>query len=360
MFIYIIVFALTTLIAIVIDAFNRDKIKKQQKKRLVNILYVILLVIFVVFVGCRDISVGSDSISYLYKFENAKGVSFEDYILLNLTDPVFYTLTWIIQRITNSVNLYFIIISLLFFATYVFFILKYSTSVGWSIWLLNSLGFTTFAMSTLRQSVAMAFCIIAYMLYVERKKTAWVMMLFAISSHLSAIIFTPMMFVSYFAHNKKPWKLIIVICTIVLAAPSLMKFIMLLEIKDGRYSEATEVGGVGMIIFLIILLVIGFYTYYIKKKGNLPITYYYEYIAIGFAFCSFIISRFDLAAMRLFWYYLSFALVFIPNVLNSMSKPMRAMWMLILGLVTFYYLFYRVMSDPYENSRLLLPYRFFW
>ena len=93
---------------------------------------------------------------------------------------------------------------------------------------------------------------------------------------------------------------------------------------------------------------------------NIPNNYYYEFIAIGLALCSFLVTRFNTAAMRLFWFYLSFSILFIPNVCSAMKRHNKIICLSALGLITFYYLFFRVMDAPYEESRLLLPYKFFW
>lgn len=357
---YIIVFTLSTVIGFIIDSYRKKTVVYTRDKRLVGNLYALLFIIFVVFVGCRGLNVGSDTPAYTSKFYFGEGMPLYEYLLFNkFLDSGFYIFTWSFQKYVGSIHLYFFVISCVFFATYLKFIRKYSSSAGWSIWILNSLGFTTFAMSTLRQSLAMSFCLLAYIYMMEQKRKAWIMLLLAFSFHVTSVIFTPMMFIKKFANDKKPWKLFAILGTTMLAAPIIMRYMMAFSFKDGRYSEATSVGGIGMIVLLLILLLMGFYTYF-PRQGNIPESYYNEFIAIGFALCAFLVTRFNMAAMRLFWFYLSFAIVFIPNVLSRMKKSNRALWMCAIGIVTLYYLCFRVMEDPYAESRLLLPYNFFW
>lgn len=360
MIVYIILFFITTLLGFIIDSYKNKQTLSTNDKRFINNLLALLFFMFVLFVGCRDITVGSDSGAYFSKFQNAEDMPLGEYLLFyRFLDAGFYSFTWLFQRIFGDINLYFFVISCIFFATYLKFMSKYSSSLGWSIWLLNSLGFTTFALSTLRQSLAMSFCLLAYMYMMENKKKAWIMLLLAFSFHVTSVIFTPMMFIKKFTSDKKPWKLIVITGVTMLTAPVIMRYVMLLDFKDGRYSEGTTVGGLGMIVLLLILIMMGIYTYY-PKKENIPNSYYNEFFAVGFALCAFLVTRFNMAAMRLFWFFLSFTIVFIPNALHTMRKQYRSIWMVSLGLVTFYYLCFRVMDDPYAESRLLLPYKFFW
>lgn len=354
---YILIFTLTTLLGLVIDN-SRNSLRTSRNK--VRLCYVLVFLMLIVFVGLRDVSVGSDSAAYEYQFDLAGYSSLSNYLSDKLySDPGFYTFTWLMKKAGVSVNLYFFVISIIFFGVILKFISKHSTSVGWSIWILNSLGFTTFAMSTLRQAMAMAFCLIAYMLWFDRKKLSWLFFIVACTFHLSAIIYTPMMFVDIIFKDKKPWKLVGIILITMLFAPTIMGFMMTVGYKNDRYSEASAVGGIGMIILLLLFVAMGLYTYFPRKKG-IPDKIYYELFAVGLSLCAFLITRFNTSAMRLFWYFLSFTIVFVPNALSRMKPSPKAAWTVGLAIITLYYLCFRVMEAPYEESRLLLPYKFFW
>ena len=360
MIIYIVVFSITTILGLIIDRYRKRPIQRSSDKRAIRILYVIVFFILSFFVGFRDVSVGSDSLQYYSKFQMAEDLSLFEYLVINrFLDAGFYAFTWIIQRVTGSIYAYFFIISCIYFSIYLRFISKYSSSAGWSIWLLNALGFTTFVMSTLRQALAMSFCLLAYIYMMEGKKKAWMSLFLAFSFHITSVVFLPMMFVQKLSNHKKPWGLFIIAAAVMLAAPIIMKYVMLLDIKDGRYSEASAVGGVGMIVFLVLQLFVGAFTYYPRRK-SVPNNYYYEFYATGFALCAFLITRFNTAAMRLFWFFFSFAILFVPNVINTVKKSNKVIWSILFWAVTFYYLFFKVMADPYAESRLLLPYKFFW
>lgn len=356
MIFYFLLFISTTFLGYLI--YEKGEKSQLGQKRGVNTLYFLIFLIYLIFIGCRDVSVGSDTLVYENKFIRAANIPLIPYLSDWLfSDPGFYTFTWLIRRLTNSVNVYFIIISAIYFAVFLEFIRRYAKNPMWGIWLLNSLGFTTFALSTLRQSLAMAFCLLAYMLWQDRKCFAWVFLLLAFAFHSSSVVFLPMMFVGMLLNKKFPWKLALILVLTVIIAPYAMNYLML-NIEDGFY-EQTEVGGMGMIVLLLLLIVLGMYTYFPFKR-NLPITHYYEYVAICFALASFLVTRFNLAAMRLFLYYLAFAVVFVPNMLDSYKKGNRQLLSLLLVLITTYYLVARVMADPYADSRLLLPYKFFW
>ena len=355
MFYYIFVFSLTTILGLVIDKSEKSP---RNKKKQVNFCYLLVFIVLALFVGLRDVSVGSDSTAYEYKFELAANAPLQVYLRdYFYSDPGFYAFTWLLKHIGLSVNAYFLVISVIYFGVFIKFIKTYSSSALLSIWLLSALGFTTFALSTLRQSLAMAFCLLAYMLWNDKKRYAWLSLVLAFLFHNSSIIFLPMMFVGLFLDKKLPWKMLLILGTTIVVAPYAMNYLML-NVEDGYYVQ-TEVGGVGMIVMLSLFVFLGIISFFPYKR-SLPITHYYEFIGVCFALASFLITRFNLAAMRLFLYYLVFAIVFIPNAIKNTKPNQRVIWSTAIILISTYYLVARVMADPYEESRLLLPYNFFW
>ena len=365
MYYYISVFFLTTLLGFATDRYGSNYGQIQTLKIKRSWSYLLILFIFVVFVGFRAYSVGADTEVYVMKLEDASSMSLIDYLASRLyLEPFFNTLVWIFGNLTKSHTYFFVICAFFYFAVLLKFSSIYSRSLGWSVWLINSLGFLTLSLSTIRQSMAIACCLLAYMSLGNSIKKSWFYYILAIGTHLSSIVFLPMMFVNFFNKKYSAFIIIVLVGLSSLFGSMVMgDFSMAYATLTDKvsYEEAADnVGGIGMILFLVLLILMGVVSYYPIKKKTVPALYYNEFIAIGLALIVFIVSRFNLGTMRLYWYYLVYAVVFVPNVFSKINKSYKLIAYLLIFAITFYYLFAKVMDSPYEDSRLLLPYRFIW
>lgn len=365
MFYYILLFSLTTLLGFIADdlearGHSNHKLRLQKRWMVFTILF-----IYVVFVGCRAESVGSDTYAYVSKLETASSMALFEYLQSGFfIEPIFNTYVWLCAHISSYHSFFFILSSFFFFSVFLKFILKYSSSLGWSIWILNSMGFAVFALSTVRQTTAIAICLLSYMYMEKNYRKSWLLAIVAIGTHLSSAIYLPMMLVSKLNLKKIKSNMTIMLVCAVLIGPMLMgKLGAYYAATTGKYESDSltgeGVGGYGMIAFLIVLLVMSVKSYFPIKK-DLPPTFYYEFIAIGLALAVFVISRVNIATIRLYWYYLAFSVVYIPNSFSLQRIQQRRVCQYAILVITIYYLSTNVLSSPYEESKLLLPYNFFW
>lgn len=362
---YIFVFVATTLLGFLFDNLRRHSRNNSLLKTQGNWFLFFILLIYVVFVGCRGYNVGSDTPMYVNRLLEAKSFNYIEFLGSHgFIEPLFYSIVWFFSRATQSASFFFIVCSLFYFVTFLKFSLRYCENLGWSIWLINSLGFTTLAISNVRQSLAIAICLIAYMYLEKSKWKAWLFWILAVCTHLSSIIFIPMLFVKAISKRNIVLFFIVLLGIVSFAGSELMGNMALsYALSTGKevYETADEegVGGLGMIAFLALILIMGVSSYFPKKK-EYPSNYYYEFIAIGLALLVFIVSRFNQGTMRLFWYYLAFSAIYIPNVLSVKKQSQKQFWQLLLFFITIYYLTTRIMASPYDDTRMFLPYHFFW
>lgn len=365
MYYYIFVFSLTTLLGFITDNYVHQSIPRSNLKIQGIWSVFLLLIIYVVFVGFRAYSVGADTEVYVMKLETASSMTLVDYLASRLyIEPFFNSLVWLFGKLSKNYTLFFVICSLFYFGVLLRFSTKYSNRIGWSVWFISSLGFLTLALSTVRQSMAIACCLLAYMNLEKKLKKAWLFYILALGTHVSSVVFLPMMFIKYINKKYLAFFIVLVVGAGAFLGPMIMgdfgvAYATMTE-KVGYEDAADSVGGLGMIVFLTFLLVLGVLSYFPIKKKNISASYYNEFLAIGLALTVFIVSRFNLGTMRLYWYYLIFAIVYIPNVIGKMNKSYKFVAYLIVFAISFYYLCSNVMASPYEESRLLLPYKFVW
>lgn len=358
-------FAVTTLLGFFYDHQNKGGVVNLQRKPNSRWALILVFLIYGVFVGCRGYGVGSDTPAYVFYLQDASSRQLGEYLASNnYVEPIFHLLVWACMALVDSPSFFFIINAAFYFAVFVWFIQKYSKSLGWSLWLINSIGFATMALSTIRQSTAIAFCLLAYMYLDKSKIKPWLFFILAVGTHISSSIFLPMMFVNHLRKRNVPFYLVLLIIAAFTMGPILISRMALeYESVTGKYDQelitTSVVGGIGMVVFLAVILFMGMETYLPIKKGLLQ-KYSNELFAVGMALVVFIVARVNVAVIRLYWYYLAFIVIYIPNVFSNMGKTNRIVWQLLLIVITSYYLVTQVMSSPYEVSKLLLPYRFFW
>lgn len=359
---YIFVFTITTLLGFVYDNQRQSGgINKTQNRWILSLLFVT----YVVFVGCRGYNVGSDTPAYVFMLDNASQMQYVDYLQSNLfIEPFFHSVLWASIHIIKTPSFFFIINAILYFAVFIRFSAENSKSLGWSVWLINSMGFATMALSTLRQSMAMAFCLLAYVYLEKNRVKSWLFFLMAFGSHISSCIFLPMLFLNWFKKKNIPTYIIILIIVAFVLGPFIIsRAAFEYESVTGKYGQelitTSEVGGIGMIVFLVTILFMGLKTYLPVRRG-LILIYANEVFAVGMALVVFVIARVNVAVIRLYWYYLPFIIIFIPNVFYNMKPLSRNTWKSFIVVITMYYLVTQVMASPYEESKLLLPYYFFW
>ena len=364
MFYYIFVFTVTTLLGFWADKKKMphqrtSSIKVQQSWVSFTILFV-----YVLFVGCRGYNVGADTPMYVDRLREASTTPYLEFIASRgFIEPLFYSLVWVFGNLANA-WVFFVFSSFVYFLVFLKFSFKYSNSLGWSIWILNSMGLATLAISNVRQSLAISLCLIAYMCLDKSKWKPLLFVVLAICTHLSAIVFAPMLFVNQLRKRNILLIIVVLLAIVIIAGSELMGNLALsYALSTGKevYETADEegVGGLGMIVFLGLIVIMGAVSYF-PKKDKYPSQYYSEFIAVSLALIVFIISRFNQGTMRLFWYYLAFCVIYIPNVFGVKKQSVRQLLQIVVFVITVYYLSTRIMANPYEETRMLLPYSFVW
>ncbi len=365
MFYYIFVFAVTTFLGIFIDSINKYCCENPRFKVQRAWATFTIILIYLIFIGCRSLTVGADTPVYVLKIQNASTATYYEYIAgFAFVEPIFYSYVWLCSRVSSSPSFFFIVSALFYIIVFYKLIKRYSNSVGWSLWIINSMGFATMALSTVRQSMAIAICILSYMYLEKNKWKSCLLYIVAVCTHVSSAIFLPMLFVPYLSKKNVVFTMSLLLVSAVLLGRvfmgSLAGYYQLVTGKYGGESmDAEGVGGMGMIVFLSLLLIMGATAYFPKKIG-IDTSKYNEFIAICLALAVFIVSRSNLGMMRLYWYYLSIAVLYIPNVLHFKKGVNKHVWQLAVFAITLFFLVTQVMSDPYDEASMLLPYRFFW
>lgn len=266
----------------------------------------------------------------------------------------------------------FLIISAVFIEVVVaYLIYKYSPLPWLSFLVWNCMGFYCFGFSAIKQSIAMALIMIAFVGIMEEKpKQFTIFTVLAGFVHAPALIFLPAYFLSKQKFTLKT--LIIYLCgaaAVFINRNQVVKLMQDFYYEEGIIGDSANLGGR---FFLIVLFVIagfalkGFNGKYFSKVTNLIIV----------AAVLQMFSGFDNVFTRLTDYYLQFLIIFIPLAFAdytdeklsgvsegiSLEVPQKLKFILICFVAVFLIWFYIksyinvdiIIYDDYTN------YRFFW
>ena len=160
--------------------------------------------ILVLIAALRGSSVGTDTASYIRDFSLVKGFSYS-YILERYADnPGYYLFCKFIADLGVSVQIWFAIIAGLYIYSINKLIRKCSEDPGFSYLLFITMGFYSFSLAGLKQTLAMTFTQLAYVYLFDRKYfRVSIYMLLAVFCHLSSIVFLLALIIHFMKHSKR-------------------------------------------------------------------------------------------------------------------------------------------------------------
>ena len=325
--------------------------------------------------------IGSDTPSYIRVFnsqiqwENNAGSLIVNLFENNTRYETGYIIfNRLVSICTNNCQWIFIIIASFFVITCYKFIDKYSENVVLSVFLLVSLRFYYLFFSGLRQAIAMMICIIAFKYIKKRNIIKFILMvLLAMQFHTSAIIFILMYPLSHFRFNTKGIVVITAIMIIVLLCFNIVLSNVLNILPDyyEHYTtsvrfDAGNLGNILMSIIILLVIVMSFFSgYNCVHKGNkdLYIKEYDENSMLSymmlFSFWIAVISLKATTLERLYWYTWIFSIIYIPNVINTMTiKSTKKFFTVTIIVLSFIYNICLLKYRPEWNC--ITPYSFFW
>lgn len=339
---------------------------RKSKDKAENIIVILLTFIMIVLCGLRAYDwnnyVGIDTYAYATVFSKSSSIkSIEQLFLKEKYDIGYYVLSWIIGISNFKFTVLLIIESLIYVGTMMIFIKKYSKNVMISILTFICLGIYTFSFSTIRQSMAMGLCMIAYLLYDTKKNKQGLIYFFifyalAMTFHLSAIVFLPVILLNKIKYNKKIIFLFLGIAAITMIFKNqFASFVLSLsgELSD-KYENYTITGAtVGIklyfFIFAFILLRVLFAKKIADTKENDSLIYMLLTMLVIFP-----AVQSGGAMMRVYYYYYMFAPVYIMNAIEAVSDKNLKLLVKMLLIVFLLFFFF---TTNFKGLHLI-PYSF--
>lgn len=156
----------------------------------------VTFVVFLVVASIRAESVGSDTPNYAKYFYGIVACdNFGDALAVSRYEAGFAAVTYLLTRITDSFNVYLLVLCSFYYGSVVVFIGKYGKSYGSAVLIAFGLAVFYDPLVTLRQSVAVGFFLIAFGDLLRRKVLRYFALIaIACSFHISAVILVPVYF----------------------------------------------------------------------------------------------------------------------------------------------------------------------
>lgn len=215
--------------------------------------------------------------------------------------------------------------------------------------------FTLLSMSAMRQGIAFGICMIAYN-YVMRKdlKRFLILMTIAFFFHNSSIIFVIVYFLNRMEYKRK-YNILIFIIWGVLAITSLSVFNFLSQFNRIGYEQG-DAGGIGMLIFMLMLFGCSF----LIPKSKLNLNYNkYNIFLLVFTIGVWFVGMNLAAVFRLAAYYEFFICLYISDNLANISSKSMSLFVRSLACIGIFLIFDQlVLNGSHEFP--VNPYYFFW
>lgn len=328
-----------------------------------NKLYIALCFLLIVFfIGFRSAYVGSmDTQMYFKIFERATHTSnlvdflnfceveIDKYLL---QEGNFYSFVWLISRITHNVHIFLVIITLIIVVCVFNFIVYHSEDFTVSCILYICLGLMTFNMNGMRQSIAMSICLLAYGFATKKRFVPFLLtVLFAMTFHISAVVFLPVYLLCAFSEIHFSTLLIFGVLFIAFSS----KIAMLYDsIASKDYASADSMESGGFVIIAIYLLVLAMILLFRKKfEPESKINSVFALCFVGFVIYStryFSTQIFE----RISYYYYYFIVLAIPKLSRIFDLKSRTAFNLIIYLLSIALFAYRI------SATNMIGYKFFF
>ena len=365
------VYIITFLISILFIALAQ---KNKNAKALYYLFVIIGLFIPCIIASLRDLSIGTDNLSYYNLFMKSQNYSFFDFVFIKSSGEIlYYGLCWITSNLLNNYAIFSFLCQLLTILP-IYWVLNKESEKSSTV----LLGMTIYylvvyntSLNMIRQSISLSFIVLAfYMLSKHKFKNVIIFTLISVLFHFSAIISIPI-YILYFILNSKIslFKKIIFEALIVLAflfisihyVEVLNVFFSIFNLKYIDYisgaSSKIRTAGISLLTiipwsFLTIIMTI-FYKSFKSKTTDLR---FYYFILIIILFSSYT-NSFIAYSDRIFLYIqYPFYFLFLSKI-NDVIKVRNNRFIMTIVLLFFFFImwFYTIVIMGYNET---VPYLF--
>lgn len=331
----------------------------------------ICVISLLILAALRGESVGNDTEEYIGIFETYKNTPDADtryeigYVWLNK----------LLSNVSQNSQIVIIVTSIFIFISYGSFIYKYCKMPNLSLFIFFTFGYYAFAISGIRQSLAIAILLFGYKYIIKGNFFKFLIcVIIASLFHSTAVLFLPAYFTRNLRCNSKNLLIILLagvggmIAFSAITSIMFQYFIIYEHYSEGIYGGETRMASILYVVVSLLITIIGYMVYERKinkvynshpKKnrktidieGNMIIL---VAIATAIYIMSLNLNIFDRIAL----YYNVFAMIVLPNAIYKFRPKNRLLCTAITIIFFFSYTALVILKRPLWNSSF--PYTFFF
>ena len=314
--------------------------------------------------GFRDLSIGTDTVNYLYYFENSISYSnFESFLTSNPNvEPGFLLLNYLVSRFSQEYvfflfTVHLIIVLLIYISA--FKIRNYITP-SWVMFIFLFMMYNE-SLNAMRQYIAISLSLYAFAIYMNNKKT-WLYILFIIIAtmfHRTAFICLAMILIFYWTnkftvrHNFKQLLFYTTIFLLLIIFGQSFYLPLITDSFGGKYEGylSTNVdGGLSLSSFLVYLTTAFYICYKAWRMSDKIMDVFF--ISSLFAVFLLLLSSISVQLYRLSLYFFIILILAISYIFrrNSSFKSVIRLFFIIMFIFFWFY------SYSYRGSHSTIPY----
>ena len=343
---------LLILIFVLYGLANSLNISDNAKKKVFLILTGLL---FVLLAALRHKSVGADTADYWLDYQLGRSATFKEAFTDWGENKAYYWLNGIFRKAGVPIQFWFGLLGLISVGPVFYLIYKYSENPLFSVLLYLSVGTYMFTLAGLKQAVAIAFIIFAFVQAINKKPVAFILLvMIATFFHQTALVFL----VVYPLSKIRSLTIQTIIYSVMTflsffnAVPILQSFLKLLDNEhyEGYLKEDSQYSLVSFSIQLLMLLVCLLY------NGNSKMDLHTKSVFFTVSFLGIVMQAYAssfASLFRLSVYFNNGLLVLMPNSLKTEPnyKHRKILEWMSMAVFIIYYIYTRFQGANY---------RFFW
>ena len=341
------------ILAIIILLFLYNYQKKPTKLKGIKYSSVLwgILIIFATFKSYR---VGADTPSYIRDYELMKTFTFQEIFERYKGYSLYYIVSKVFTLLNLPVQLWFGFVELLYIIALRKFVNRFSTNQLFSILIYVSIGLFTFSLTGMKQTMAMSFMMLAFLLFVDKKYILTGLFIAACYfCHQASLIFLAA-FVLYYVKDMKFFiPLILVSVVFIFFESSLIATTMVSTLQNDHFEMYLENDSsytyVTFIFYatVILLSLLGYRDYKVAQPETAKYVLGLSMVGCGLQ----LLASLNPTLFRLAYLYTPFMMILLPNSVTYMkSKEKGIVYMALIFCVSFYFV--------YTNRTM--PYYFMW
>ena len=327
--------------------------------------FLIIGSILTMIIGLRSVDIGIDTYQYELMFKSIINYDLQSVLSSRVSSELYSNILGFQIEIGYIIFNYIVsfvfgdnfqMVLLIIAALYVFsismVIYKYSDNPWLSFFLFVTFGYFTFAMSGLRQTMAMTFTVLSVLFLLRGRNLLFLLFVgIAATFHISAVIFLPTLLFSKIKINKT--SLIIFFLLAVITYVYTVTVFGFLNLNARLQYVTLETGGMRMYLFLLFSLLIGLF--FKNKDDSRNDLYFFMIIA---TITLWPVAKMNPALFRITFPFSIFIVIFVPNMLKTIKNEQLRLVCTTGFVVVAVYNF--VTGFLLRPELQLMPYRFFF